>query len=140
MLSRCGIKCAHSAMLSYGIDFETSNVEIGDRSLINKGCKFYVGKDNDAHIVIGNGVYIAADTILNAIGHEIGDSSQRPGKQFSKSIIVGDGTWIGCGSIILGGVSIGPGCVIAAGSVVTKDCEENCLYAGVPAKIKRRLD
>lgn len=37
------------------------------------------------------------------------------------------------------GVSIGPGCVIAAGSVVTADCERDCLYAGAPAERKKHL-
>ena len=51
-----------------------------------------------------------------------------------KPIIVGDGCWIGANSLIMPGVTIGNGVVIAAGSVVTKDCESDCLYGGVPAK------
>lgn len=53
--------------------------------------------------------------------------------------MVDDGTWIGSCSLILPGVHIGKGVIIAAGSVVTKDCEDNCLYAGNPAKLVRRL-
>ena len=85
LLACSGIRVAHDTVLSYGIDFADPKVEIGNGSLINKGCKLYVGENHDARIIIGNRVYIAA------------------------------------------------------GGVVTKDCEENCLYAGVPAKMKRRL-
>ena len=48
--------------------------------------------------------------------------------------IVGNDTWIGHGSIILGGVKIGDGAIVAAGSVVTKDVEPCTIVAGVPAK------
>lgn len=46
----------------------------------------------------------------------------------------------GGGVIICPGVEVGRGAIIAAGSVVTKDCKENCLYAGNPARIIKRLD
>jgi acetyltransferase-like isoleucine patch superfamily enzyme len=42
--------------------------------------------------------------------------------------------------MIMPGVEVGPGCVVAAGAVVIKDCEPNGLYAGVPAKRVRDLD
>jgi|SRR5580658_3938246 chloramphenicol O-acetyltransferase type B len=47
---------------------------------------------------------------------------------------IGDDVWIGLGSIVLSGVRIGEGCVIAAGSVVTRDADEYAIYAGNPAK------
>jgi chloramphenicol O-acetyltransferase type B len=47
---------------------------------------------------------------------------------------IGDDVWIGLGSIVLSGVRIGEGSVIAAGSVVTRDVDEYAIYAGNPAK------
>ena len=47
---------------------------------------------------------------------------------------IGDDVWIGLGSIVLSGVRIGAGSVIAAGSVVTRDVDEYAIYAGNPAK------
>ena len=58
----------------------------------------------------------------------------------ASDISIGDGGWIGAGSIINPGVTIGDGCVIARGSVLTRDCISNGLYAGVPAKMIKRLE
>lgn len=52
-------------------------------------------------------------------------------------IDIGDDVWIGCGSVILPGVKIGTGAVIAAGSVVNKDVPEYAIVAGNPMKILR---
>lgn len=56
------------------------------------------------------------------------------------SLIIDDDVWIGCNVTILKGVHIHTGAIIAAGSVVTKDVEEYCIWGGVPAnKIKYRF-
>jgi acetyltransferase-like isoleucine patch superfamily enzyme len=49
-------------------------------------------------------------------------------------IRIGRGVWISSRAIILGGVSLADNCVIAAGSVVTRDCPESAIYAGIPAR------
>jgi acetyltransferase-like isoleucine patch superfamily enzyme len=71
--------------------------------------------------------------------HEIGASQRRQGAIEQQPIRVGAGTWIGTRAVVLPGVTIGPGCVIAAGAVVTKDCEANGLYMGLPAVRVRDL-
>ncbi|WP_308493924.1 acyltransferase [Microbacterium terrisoli] len=65
--------------------------------------------------------------------HVVGDATRRAAAATSAPIVVGDGVWIGARAIILPGVSIGDGCVIAAGAVVARDCEPHGLYGGVPA-------
>jgi len=50
-------------------------------------------------------------------------------------VVIGNNCWIGGGATILAGVHIGDGCVIAAGSVVTKSVAANSIVAGVPAKV-----
>ena len=56
-----------------------------------------------------------------------------------KDIIVGNDVWLGAGSIILAGVKVGDGSVVAAGSVVSKDVPDFTIVAGVTAKaIKKR--
>ena len=58
----------------------------------------------------------------------------------SGPIIVEDYAWIGAGSIILQGVRIGKGSVVAAGAVVNKDVEAYTLVGGVPARFIRQLE
>ena len=56
----------------------------------------------------------------------------------SDGIVIEDYVWIGIGAILLKGIRIGSGAVIAAGSVVTKDVPSNCMVAGNPAHIIRK--
>ena len=63
------------------------------------------------------------------------------GRAELKPTTIGRDCWIGAYSIIMCGVNIGDGCIIAAGSVVTKDVEPYSIYGGVPAKkIKDRFN
>lgn len=78
-------------------------------------------------------------TFITSI-HEIADRERRAGKPISEEITVGDGTWIGANVTILPGVNIGSGVIIAAGSVVVHDCEDNSIYAGNPAKLIKNFD
>lgn len=110
------------------------NVEIGNGCAINSYVKFYIEGGSTAKIILGNNVAVARDVRFETGTHEIGNSEKRMGKTFCKTIDVGNGSWIGIGSIILPGVKIGEGCIIQAGSVVTKNCKPNCIYGGNPAK------
>ncbi len=64
----------------------------------------------------------------------MGGDFLRAGKTIYGSIKIGNGCWVGANAIILPGVTIGDGVVIGAGSVVTKNCDSDCLYAGIPAR------
>jgi len=112
--------------------------------LLSIGNNSFVGHDTliaggDALVRIGQNVDIAPRCVIVAGTHEIGDSTHRAGKGMSQGISIGDGTWIGANSTILGGVCIGQGCVIAAGSLVREDIDSNCLVAGNPAQVIRNL-
>ncbi len=56
-----------------------------------------------------------------------------------RDIVIGDGVWVGSGAIILGQVTIASHCVIAAASVVRRDCPEPGIYAGNPAALVRAI-
>ena len=64
---------------------------------------------------------------------------RRAGKDVYKTIHIKEKCWIGGEVLILPGVTIGKGCVVAAGAIVTTDVEENTMVAGVPARIIKRL-
>lgn len=114
--------------------FNNKNVTIGKDSFVNRFCQFHSGEGEGKGISIGEKCYIAMNVNLCCISHEIGDEDQRAVEKISGGIQIGNGVWIGANSVILPNVTIGKGCIIAAGSVVTKDCEPNSLYGGTPAR------
>ena len=62
-------------------------------------------------------------------------------KGLNEKVIIEDDVWIGYGAIILSGVKIGKGSIVAAGSLITKDIEPFSIYGGFPAiKIRNRFD
>ena len=79
------------------------------------------------------------NVVCVCVSHELGSTNQRAGVDFYQSIFIGDGVWIGSNSLILPGVNIGKGSVIAAGSVVCENVDENVLVGGVPARIIKKL-
>lgn len=83
-------------------------------------------------INIGKGVAIARDVIIrDTDAHNIITEEY----QKTKPVNIGNHVWIGQRAMILKGVSIGNGSIIAAGAIVTKDVPENSLIAGIPAKV-----
>lgn len=111
-------------------------VEIGKDTFVGHRTLFMGG---DSVIKIGNNCDISSNVSLIGGSHEIGDSKRRAGKGISMDITIGDGVWIGYRSLIMGGVTIGDGAIIAAGSVVNKSVPKNTIFGGVPAKEIRKL-
>lgn len=86
-------------------------------------------------ITLGDNVHITRDVLF--VTHDGGTLLFRhliPDLEITAPIIVGNDVYIGVRSIILPGVKIGNNCVIAAGSIVSKDVEDNSVVGGVPAK------
>lgn len=106
------------------------NIKIGNNVLIAHNVNIF---DNDTHPVDYKDRRNDAE---NIIFH--GVRKNYPSLK-SKAIDIGDDVWIGCNSIILKGVKIGNGSIIAAGSVVTKSVPPFSLVAGNPAKIVKEL-
>ena len=88
---------------------------------------------------IGAGCFLAMHVVVGTWTHEIGPEAQRAGPTSVRPVTIADGCWIGARATILPGVTVGRGCIVAAGAVVSGDCEPNGLYAGVPAVRKRDL-
>jgi acetyltransferase-like isoleucine patch superfamily enzyme len=127
-----------------GVDFRIWH-PFDDYSFIKFGNKVFIGHDCEfvcnEKIIIGDNCLIASKTTLNNTGHDyrigININSQ---PITSKPIILEDDVWIGTSCVILQGVTIGSGSIIAAGSVVNKSVPANEVWAGVPARfIKKRI-
>jgi acetyltransferase-like isoleucine patch superfamily enzyme len=118
-----------------GVFFRDCEVSLGKGTLINHRCYF----SSWAPIAIGANCDVASEAMFGTVSHEIGSPSRRAGPLRAEPISVGDGCWIGARAVVLPGVRIGAGCIVAAGAVVTSDCPPNVLVAGVPATVRREL-
>lgn len=113
-------------------------IEIGDHCLLNHNNVLQAGKEF-GKIKIGNYVHTGANVMMFAFNHSI-DDVDIPSKlqdYYDADITIEDDVWIGAGSVIVAGVTIGKGCVIGSNSVVTKDIPPYTIAAGVPAKVIR---
>ena len=106
-----------------------NNIVIGDYSTI--GRRTYL--DGRGGLKIGNCVSISPDVQLITASHDKDDPDF---KNVLLPVIIEDYVWIGTRAIILPGVTLGFGCVVAAGAVVTKSIPPFAVAAGVPAKVK----
>lgn len=114
------------------------------RITIEEGARLALGKDSFinensritacSEIRIGDGCWIAWDVnIIDSDFHRVKENEFLKPKE--AGILIEDNVWIGARAIILKGVTIGNGAVIAAGAVVTRDVPSKCLAVGNPAKI-----
>jgi acetyltransferase-like isoleucine patch superfamily enzyme len=90
-------------------------------------------------IRIGNRVVIGHHSMIITDSHEMDSPAQRCGRRVPLPVVVEDGVWIAARVTILPGVTLGTGCVVAAGSVVTRDVPPHTLVAGVPARHIKHL-
>lgn len=119
------------------------------RDEITIGDDFYIGKYSiiETNCRIGNGVILANNVgIVGKYDHnyqEVGmpvrlaksiRDKDYCWKGVNEMTTIGNDVWVGFGAIIMSGVNIADGCIIAAGSVVTHDTEPYMIYGGVPAK------
>lgn len=116
-----------SMILTYGGD-----IRIGNYCSLNPASIIY----GHGGVTIGNDVRIAAHCVIIPANHQIAGPSDSIYRKpvVTKGITIDNNVWIGTHCVILDGVRIAEGCVIAAGSVVTRSTESNGIYAGVPAR------
>ena len=111
------------------VDGPPAEMMIGHHSSIGDYTQIHSGR----LVKIGN--YVLVSWNVNILGnyyHGTGGEADKPG-----DVIIEDHVWIGCGAIILKGVTIGRGSVIAAGAVVTESVPPYSLVAGNPARVIR---
>nr|WP_317044482.1 acyltransferase [Hymenobacter crusticola] len=108
----------------------TKGLVIGSDSVINAKCRL----DTRGGIIIGDKVSISQEVVILTADHDA-NASDFAGRD--RMVTIKDYVWIGTRAMILPGVTIGRGAVIAAGAVVTKDVAPFSIVAGVPARLTK---
>jgi acetyltransferase-like isoleucine patch superfamily enzyme len=104
-----------------------AGVSIGANSRINRDCMI----DVRGGVRIGDNVSISPQVAISTAAHSAADPAFRVE---IRPVVIEDNVWIGMRAMILGGVTLGRGSVVAAGAVVTKDVPPLTIVAGVPAR------
>lgn len=125
--SEAVIEIGDNVGISGATIYARKKITIGENSCIGGNCKIL---DNDFHP-------IEAETRIQLLRDDKGgDSNLVP----SNPIHIGKNCFIGCNSIILKGTVLGDNCVVGAGAIVSGKFEDNCVIAGNPARVIKRLE
>ena len=136
-------ECGKEVTIGQGGHFTYENTHIGnhvyiasDVTFMSTRAKVYVGD----HVMITSGTFVITGNhridIPGRYMDSITDDEKCPDND--QDVVFKGDNWIGVGSIILKGVTIGEGAVVAAGSVVTQDVPPYTIVGGVPAKVIRK--
>ena len=116
----------------------------------NWGCNMHVGNNfysnfnltvvDDADIYIGDSVMIAPNVVIATGTHPICPKLREKWYQYNLPVHIGNRVWIGAGTIILPGVTIGDDSVIGVGSVVTKNIPSGVVAVGNPCRVLREIN
>lgn len=134
----CGVEIPKSSYVGAGTVIGSNLIRIGEHVGVNIRSHL----DGAASITLENYVRLGSSVTILTGTHDIEDNVIR--RDLTKPTIprpvkICRGTWLGANVVVLPGITIGEGCVVAAGSVVTRDLNPNALYAGVPATKVRDL-
>ena len=130
---RCSLE--HGVYLNAaGGHSQGQTITIGAGTFVGSQCEFNAIES----IVVGRNCLIASGSRF--IDHNHGIALGTPIKlqpEVSSPIVLGDDVWIGANSVVLKGVTIGDGAIVAAGSVVTKPIDAYTIVGGAPARLIR---
>lgn len=133
-------KCGTNVKFNNKDNFTYKNISIGNDVYIAPGALFL---SSDSEIFIGNKVLfgpnvtiITGDHPIDLRGKYIYDiKDKKPGEDLP--VVIEDDVWVGTSAVILKGVTIKRGAIVAAGAVVTKDVPPYAIVGGVPARVIR---
>ncbi len=135
LYDRFSIKADDGVCISERVFFtrpDLSLVRLGSNVFINTDCYL----DNSDIIEIGDEVCIGPHVKIYTSNHRPGTPERRAGGYFRKPVSIGAGTWVRANVVILPGVAIGDGCIIAAGSTIFKDVPPHHFYLNCGGKYK----
>lgn len=127
-LKSCGQHVKISARVFFG---NGRDVEIGDHVDINERCRI-------RNVTVGNYVMIGPEVMILASGHNTTNVNSPmifQGPRYYPQTTIEDDVWIGARALILPGLRIGTGAIVAAGAVVVKDVEPYSIVGGNPARV-----
>ncbi|MGE0014798.1 MAG: sugar O-acetyltransferase [Candidatus Methanomethylophilaceae archaeon] len=106
------------------------NLNLGRHVLVNSNCTFL---DSNS-ITLGDYVMVGPNVTIITPDHSRDPQRRRAVGTVSRPVVIEDDAWIGAGSIILPGITVGKGSIVGAGSVVTRDVTAGTTVAGNPAR------
>ena len=143
-LGRCRIICTGPVALGdlvavrddAVLDAQCGPITLGRRVGVNPFCILY----GAGGLTIGNDVLIAAHTVIIPSNHRIDRVDVPIWDQGTAQlgVLIGNYVWLGTHVVVLDGVTVGEGSVVAAGAVVTRDVDARTIVGGVPARVLRR--
>jgi len=141
LLGLTGVQIGYGTLLLSGFSLigsrgSSRNLVIGRHCFINHGCVF----DAAGLIEIGDEVNLGQGVLITTSSHVIGTPDRRAGRLTPEPVRIEAGAWLASRAVILPGVTVGEGAIVAAGAVVTRSVAPNTLVGGVPARVIRHLD
>lgn len=119
---------------NFRCDYGTQ-ISVGDYFFANYDCIFL----DIAPITIGSRVYIAPRVCIYTVNHPMVPEVRNTDLEYGRPVTIEDNVWIGGNVVILPGVTIGEGAVIAAGSIVNRDIPPRVVAGGNPCRVLRPL-
>jgi len=122
-------------------DFTTINNGVGD-VIIGDRTRIGIGSTVIGPVIVGNDVRLAQNVVLSGLNHNYEEIDKPLSKQgvTTAPIHIGDESWIGANAVVVAGTRIGKHCIVAGGSVVTKDTPDYTVVAGNPARIIKQYN
>jgi maltose O-acetyltransferase len=114
----------------FHVDYGTE-IALGDGVFFNYGCVVL----DVASVTIGDRVQIGPYVQILTADHPRDAAERAKGAEWGRPITIGADVWIGGGAILLPGITIGEGAIVAAGAVVTRDVPAHSTVAGNPARV-----
>lgn len=148
---------ARISAIRASVDAPGGILEVGDRTIVKRGAMIHVKSGSmrigsrcaigrycelscaDTELTIGDNVRIATGVWIGTGNHNFGrvDIPIIDQGVVQRPVAIGDDVWLGTRAVVVPGVKIGRGVVVAAGAVVTRDVPDHAVVAGVPAKVVR---
>ena len=130
LFSRSVRACGANVIVNRGVTY-SPEICVGENVTINEGCRIRRGVDLGDSVMLAPGVsLITSSHVFDRVDVPISEQGET-----YEPIVVGAGAWLGTNAVVLPGVNIGEGAIVAAGAVVTKHVKPFSIVGGVPARV-----